>query len=732
MRTPDTWIAVGPFRGRVHPAFRTGAWLAFLGGFADRDRQAGAAVLHQGRNRVIRLAALAVPDAPQVVVKSFGRQAAWRDLLARWRGTKAARAFEAGRALAAEGIATPTVVACLELWHEGRLRASHLVTLHVPELSSLRNELNRLYTGKPECGPIMDLCRHAADAVRCLHEAGFRHRDLGNQNIHLGPGLTLADRQVYFLDLNRARHGRPLGPRGRARDLSRLDLPSDFRRAFLDMYWGDVPPKALLRWERFHRLLYAWHHRSRILRHPLRERRLRRDPPADGPARPPDREIWVWDERSGQPVSPLRSQDRRRYMPLRRPLQIAMASAVSLPSVWTAFRRAQKETFSTPVPLDHALSIAVDGRAETLAREVELLREMDAQDVLVRFYHHESPERRRQRVAAAKVLAEHGFRVAGALIQDRRAVRDPQAWRGFCMEILNQVGLQLEWVELGHAINRVKWGLWSLEEYRGLVSCLPALREAFPGLPIVGPGVIDSEFEFVAAALRRLPPDSAWNALSMHLYVDRRGAPENRHGPLDALGKFALARALARSSRRCADRLIVSEVNWPLLGTGVYSPVGAPYVAPGVRRNDPSVGEGDQANYLLRYLLLAACSGLVQQTVIWRLAAHGFGLVDDRPDEHWRRRPAFETLRVFRRLLGEGRFLRRLPTPGADPRRTFLLACAASDGTPLLVGWSHGAPVTVRAPFPVRSRQDAQGQRIEGPRDDLLLLSDRPTYAFGS
>jgi len=125
------------------------------------------------------------------------------------------------------------------------------------------------------------------------------------------------------------------------------------------------------------------------------------------------------------------------------------------------------------------------------------------------------------------------------------------------------------------------------------------------------------------------------------MYVDRRGAPENEQAGFDTVRKLAMARAIARVHPSCAERVVVSEVNWPLAGTGVWSPVGSPYQSPGPRLRDPSVDEETYAAYMVRYFLLSLCSGMADRVYWWTLAAHGFGLIDDRASSGWRPRPAY-------------------------------------------------------------------------------------------
>src|SRR5690606_2188459 len=149
-------------------------------------------------------------------------------------------------------------------------------------------------------------------------------------------------------------------------------------------------------------------------------------------------------------------------------------------------------------------------------------------------------------------------------------------------------------------------------------------------------------------------------ALSHLLYVDRRGAPENKQGRFSTLEKCALLKALAQWSDHCADKVIVSEVNWPVKYTGIWSPIGCPYEAPKWRREEPGESEDDYANFMLRYLVISLCSGHVEQAFWWRLSAHGYGLVDDL--DNFRTRPAYSASAFFMKLIGEATFLRKHDT----------------------------------------------------------------------
>jgi hypothetical protein len=375
------------------------------------------------------------------------------------------------------------------------------------------------------------------------------------------------------------------------------------------------------------------------------------------------------------------------------------------------------------VALDGRIGVALRPHPAGVDRELGLLEELGAVPVLLHFHHHESPREWNFLAQTAQRLHARGHRVAIGLVQDRRAVQDSARWRGFVKLVLEQTHNVAEWVEVGHAVNRVKWGIWKFSEYVRLLEAAAAEAGRYPSLKLMGPAVIDFEYHYLLALLRLLPRGFRFDALSHHLHVDRRGVPENRQDGFSAEEKFVLARAIANWSSGCDDRLIVSEVSWPLSGTGVYSPVGSPYVSPGVRFNDPSVTEEQYADYMIRYLATAVCSGMVERVYWWRLVARGFGLVDDARSDEWRRRPAFDALRVFLAGLGGATFVRKIASP---PQTSFLLFRCAG-GRRMALAWAWNGEATVQIPFPLGELRSRDGNALP-VRNGGARLSEHPVY----
>jgi len=529
---------------------------------------------------------------------------------------------------------------------------------------------------------------------------------------------------VLVVDLNRSRLvDGPLGTWSRARDLSRISLPSDFLRVFLEMYWrGATPPRRFLRAERLFRRLFALHCATRNLRHPLR----RRGASSEGEY-PAPRDLWVWDGKSEQAVSTMRSRDRRRHQSFSRVTAPLVALLALSPRYLRKRRLLRALAFERPV-ISFAERVFVSISADAWRRDRELahLRELGCIGAHLRLYAHEPEAVTDSKLDFVLQLKRMNFAVAVSLVQDRATVRDPARWLAFCDRAVGRVHDAVIWVELLHAVNRVKWGVWSFAELRRLLAVAPALKAKYRSVSFIGPAVIDFEWDCLAAALRCIPRGMRLGALSAHLYVDRRGAPESFQGRFNALGKLQVFRAMALATSTVEDHLVVSEFNWPLKGTREWSPVGSPYVSPGPRFNDPSVSEQEAAAYTLRYILLALCSGLADNMVFWSLAAHGFGLVDPgvNPDDVWRRRPAFTALRAFFAILRHGHFTEAI---ARGEKGVWAMRFVSGDGRNIVVAWTTAAtkpPAPPAIPFKATKVLDLHGREIPAP----ALLSGDPVY----
>ncbi|MBI2439910.1 MAG: hypothetical protein HYV35_00900 [Lentisphaerae bacterium] len=283
-----------------------------------------------------------------------------------------------------------------------------------------------------------------------------------------------------------------------------------------------------------------------------------------------------------------------------------------------------------------------------------------------------------------RLLAE-GFRVCLHLVQPREEarvmLRQPEAaerWRAFVGEMLDQYGRRMELIEIGATCNRRKWSGHSPAAF--LAAWQIAWEEAHGrNLSIAGPNVTDFEPVYNAGwlgCLRRLR--MAPSAHTDNLFVERCTEPEAFDHKIAGKSLAGLLRFnLVRKAQLLSDigawagvpTLICAHVSWSLRR---------------IARALEDVEE-KQADYLARYLCLAAASGALTRVYWGPLIGQREGLIDDGTAEYpeipnvtyyeqargemknYRLRPAFRAFETVSRLLRSATFQRRLPTgPGLE------------------------------------------------------------------
>jgi len=381
-------------------------------------------------------------------------------------------------------------------------------------------------------------------------------------------------------------------------------------------------------------------------------------------------------------------------------------NAWKLGPVWLRYRRLRKQMHRRQSEFKKAFGCAVspvDGREKEI---LSLLAETGVRQTLVRVPSWEKRGLERME-RFFRLLRGEGFDVLAALLQNRDDVLNPAGWRDFLAEAFTRLGPWCSAFEVGHAWNRTKWGVWDYGEYLDLAA--PAFGLAAPrGLKLVGPAVIDFEFHLYPPILAVLPFDT----VSSLLYVDRVGAPENGQAGWTAADKVALLKAFVELSTPRRNPLWITEVNWPLQGTGLYSPASG----------RPNVTEEEQADFLVRYHILCLAGGYIDRIYWWQLIAPGYGLVDSRGDA-LRRRPAFLAYRTMTEQLEGSVFLGRDPSPWAE---VFHFRRGADR---LAACWTAGRPREYRFDRPVRRIFDRDGREVK-PASSGLRLEGSPRYVY--
>lgn len=654
---------IGPYSGNITNTFCTAEALALLSEMSSIIQKGNWQKLSNGKDYVIKLPLplLQKGHDTDVTIKVFSHQNCIKDRYDRQHGSKAQRSFNAALFLQQQGIGTPAPIAWLDRWESGRLVESYYLCLFEPGIC-FRDALSDIYYKQRDNAPLMDLLHVVAPAIRAMHDAGFMHGDMGNQNILLPQDAQGHWLQPQFIDLNRARYqAQPLDNKARAYDLARIALPGAYLNIFKTIYNNhQAVPAELNQLEQKARDRFWRHRRSGKWRHPIRHLRSKKLPPVK-PVYPPVPDIWLWDEKSAQPMIVPGRKEKHAYRNWRYMFAMLWQGIKAAPGIYRRYRKLLAASYQQPIAMHNRIGVALHPHPDYIETELALLKQLGNPPVLLRFCHHETMADWQRGIALVKHLRSQGIEVMLAILQDRRALLEPQSWQDFLTLVIEAVGAEASHIEITHASNRLKWGIWSSDEYAQLMAPALALQKRYPHIKLAGPACIDFEYLPVIAALNTQPKEQPLAALSHLLYVDRRGAPENKQGKYSTLEKTALLKALAQWSDRVSDKVIISEVNWPVKHTGIYSPIGCPYETPRWKEQQPGESDDDYANYMLRFYAITLCSGHAEQVFWWRLSAHGYGLVDDL--DNFRPRPAFYALAFFIKLLGEAEFITRRDMP---------------------------------------------------------------------
>ena len=714
--------SLGRFTGAIAKSWDGPAMRAQLQRINQWLNDVDAQSLSEGRDRVVCAQIEVEGHFQKVAVKVFARQNRVKDWSDGRRGSKAQRSFDAAEFLVDHNLHTPEPIAWLDRWENGRLLESFYVSGFIDALS-FRDALALIYREERDNAPLMAILHRVAPAVRRLHDAGFFHGDLGNQNILIPRAADGEWLEPTFIDLNRSQIvSEPLSDRLKAADLARIALPGAYLDIFRMIYSDhEVFPAPLAALEGKARQRFWRHRRNSQWRHPVRtlKKWVQRTPSSPYPS---DADLWLWDEKSAQPMIALGSAEKRRQRDLSDIAAMLLRGLWAAPGLFLRYQKIKALSFTRPVELKQRIGVALHPDPYYIKPESELLHALGNPPTLVRFCHHETPAQWTAAVELVQRLKSRSIPVMAALLQDREAVLNPDAWREFLFTVIPLIADSVDRVEITHAANRSKWGIWKSRSFAQLMGPVRALKDRYPDLEFVGPACIDFEYLPVLASLAVLPKGLTFSGLSHLLYVDRRGAPENKQGAFSTLEKSILLKAIADGARAVENRVIVSEVNWPLKNAGVWSPIMCPYETPAWRIEKLGVTEIEYAHFMLRYLALTLCSGHVEMVYWWRLSAHGYGLVDDLND--FAPRPAFTALAFFLELFGEARFELRHQTESD----TYVLEFSKA-GDRYLMAWCISGEAQLR--FDGLSSGGwcvDQAWRFDGTLIAERTVSESPTY----
>jgi len=265
----------------------------------------------------------------------------------------------------------------------------------------------------------------------------------------------------------------------------------------------------------------------------------------------------------------------------------------------------------------------------------ELIEELGVKHLLVRMPLWEM-DRVEEYVAFVKSFGEDK-EILLNILQDREHIEDQVLLAKDITTVFEKFSPWVEEYQIGNAVNRSKWGFFSMAEYMKWYQHIQAIRdEKYPDLKLIGASIIDFEYYYTIRTLFNFF-SLKYDRLSSLLYVDRRGSPSNTQmGIFDTKNKISMLYSLAKLSPKTSDKIYITEVNWPLSNTAPYAPTS----------EAECVSEEAYTAFMKEYLEIAKESGKIQRVYWHQLIAPGYGLVDNR-DSIIRKTKAFEEYKTI-------------------------------------------------------------------------------------
>ena len=224
------------------------------------------------------------------------------------------------------------------------------------------------------------------------------------------------------------------------------------------------------------------------------------------------------------------------------------------------------------------------------------------------------------------------------ILQDREHIEDTALLQKDIEIIFKSFSPFVTEFQIGNAINRTKWGFFSMDEYLHWYETIQKLRDKkYPDIKLIGSAVIDFEFHYTIRTLFNFF-SIRYDKFSSLLYVDRRGSPYNKQmGIFDTKNKINMLYALVRLSSKVNNEIYITEVNWPLSNTAPFAPTS----------EVECVNEEIYSEYMQEYHDIAKRTRKIQRVYWHQLIASGYGLIDDR-DGKIRKTIAYE---AYKRMI---------------------------------------------------------------------------------
>jgi hypothetical protein len=329
---------------------------------------------------------------------------------------------------------------------------------------------------------------------------------------------------------------------------------------------------------------------------------------------------FIWDNYSDQPY-PIKDKAYKRkmrkryifdYIPLVITNLIIFPLSIAIMKLFKGKAIDEKNFYGIGVDLDKG------------DIQIELVEELGVKHILIRMPLWEM-DRVDEYVAFAKKFKNQTILLN--ILQDREHIKDKKLLQADIEIIFKKFSPIISEYQIGNAINRTKWGFFSMGEYLKWYKTIQTIRDkSYPNLKLIGSSVIDFEYHYTIRTLFN-GFDINYDKFSSLLYVDRRGSPDSKQmGIFDTKNKIDMLYSIVKLSKKTSNDIYITEVNWPLSDTAPYAPTS----------EKECISEEDYAKFMIEYLETAKQSSKIQRVYWHQLIARWYGLVDDRGENNRR------------------------------------------------------------------------------------------------
>jgi len=277
--------------------------------------------------------------------------------------------------------------------------------------------------------------------------------------------------------------------------------------------------------------------------------------------------------------------------------------------------------------------------------QIELLKELNLKNINIRFPLSDM-DRIDEYIEFVKKFKNYNILLT--VLQNRENIENSGLFKKNIQDVFTKFSeIRILEFQIGNATNRSKWGFFSITEYLKFYKTAFDIRNRyFPKLKLVGSGVIDFEYYNTIHTLFNFQKIN-YDVTSSLLYVDRRGAPENRQSIIFNLEKkIELLWGLVKISKKTENRIYITETNYPIRDTAPYTPTS----------QFETVSLDDYKKFMVRYFLISLSTQMVERVYWHQLVSAGYGLIDNR-EKKFKKYPAFHTFKVMLNILDGRKYL---------------------------------------------------------------------------